>query len=290
MTDIGYYLKLANGQHWYLQAESALEEWLSCFAKIMLLPEKTIESGSPVWRFLIRNSSEKIYSPDYWVTFTSQQVTIHAKSDGSELVTQIAQYDSGLENEKYLRMMVAIQSLFLSTCPKGGIPVHAALIKHQGSGILISATGGTGKSTCAQRIPYPWKSLCDDSVLLVPVNGRYYAHPLPTWSDFILRNMVHSHWDVKRSLPVSAVWFLEQGNEDSTHILMKGEAASRLYQSAVQMSNYSIIRAENEKQFKEWHGLMFNYCCDAVSGFSCGVLKATLGGRFWEFLKPPAQG
>ncbi len=148
--------------------------------------------------------------------------------------------------------------------------------------MLIAAAGGTGKSTCARRVPPPWHPLCEDSVLLVPVANQYYAHPLPTWSDFLIRNLMDKKRVANRFVPVSALWFLEHSKKDEPLILGKGESATRFYQSAIQMSNTCLRKADNEDILREWHGSLFNRCCNAVSTFSCGVLKATLDGQFWE--------
>jgi|GEM_PF-4825526 len=77
---------------------------------------------------------------------------------------------------------------------------------------------------------------------------------------------------------------LKQGEEDNLYSLGKGEAMARFYQSAVQMSNPCMRRADNEMIYKDWHGSLFNRCCDAVPTCSCGVLKATLDGFFWDYL------
>lgn len=281
---IAYHLKLANGQEWSLKADQSLEIWLERFAEIMQLPERKPGKSSPTWRFTFRDENKETSLSDTYVTSQARLITVHARHDGTDLTTELSPFTKESENEDIIRMMVAVQSLYLATWLKGGIPVHAALIEKEGTGILIAAAGGTGKSTCARRIPPPWHALCDDSVLLVPVGDRYYAHPLPTWSDFLIRNMMDKSWDVNQFVPVSALWFLEHGDEDGSYLVGKGEGASRFYQSAVQMSNPCMRRADNEDIFKDWHGSLFNRCCDAVSTFSCGVLKATLEGEFWEYV------
>lgn len=283
MNKTSYHLSLANGQEWYLQASPSLESWLTRFADIMQLPSVN-QNGSPTWNFVYQDECTEIFSPDTHISSHGRLISVHVKPDGTDLTTVIAPVFKENENEDIVRMMVATQSLYLATWPKGGIPVHAALIEKEGYGILIAAAGGTGKSTCARRIPPPWHSICDDSVLLVPVGNQYHAHPLPTWSDFLLRNWMDQRWDVNRSIPVSALWFLEQGEEDESYIIGKGEGATRFYQSAVQMSNPCMRRADNEEIFKDWHGSLFNRCCDAVSTFSCGALRATLDGKFWEYI------
>ena len=41
----------------------------------------------------------------------------------------------------------------------GGFPLHAALVEHEGAGILLAGHGCAGKSTCCRRLPDTWKAL-----------------------------------------------------------------------------------------------------------------------------------
>lgn len=285
MTGTPHRLALKNGQRWTLRADPDLEGWLHAFASILMLEPASPEEGGPYWRFCMQERGGRGPPGRGWVSSYSNWQSIHARTDGADLITGIVPYDRGDKKEDIVRMMLATQSLYLAVWPRGGIPVHAALIEREGDGILIAASGGTGKSTCATRIPPPWRALCDDAALLVPVEGVYYAHPLPTWSDYLMRDQYDRRWHVGNAVPVTGIWFLEHGEEDRGVPLGKGEAASRLYQSAVQSSGPCMRREGNEEVYAGWHAALFNRCCDVVSHISCGVLRATLGGRFWECLE-----
>jgi len=99
-----------------------------------------------------------------------------------------------------------------------------------------------------------------------------------------MRNIMDNRWDVQQSVQVSGIWFLEQGDEDGSVLLGKGEGAGRLYHSAVQISAPCFRKADNEGIYTDWHGSLFIRCCEAVSGLSCGVLTATLDGSFWDYM------
>jgi SynChlorMet cassette protein ScmC len=284
MTAMAYHLGLKNGQQWILEADPDLEDWLQRFASILMIHETVSQQNIPLWRFCIKKKGVRDYAGDSWISSKSPWLSIYSKTDGTDLITEIAPYSRDDPNEDIIRMMLAIQSLYLAVWPCGGIPVHAAMLEKKGQAILIAAPGGTGKSTCATRIPPPWSAPCDDSVLLIPWNGAYYAHPLPTWSDHLIRNHRDRKWDIGHAVPVTGLWFLEQGEVDGGTPVGKGEAASRLYQSAVQISGPCIRKQGNEELYADWHTALFNRCCDAVSHLSCGILRVTLTGKFWEYL------
>ncbi len=284
MTGPSYELVIRNGQRWILEASPGLEDWLQHFARIMMLRE--VDSGIkyPSWRFCFQDSGVPLFHGEGWVTSRSRWMSSYAKTDGTDLVTEIIPFERGDPKEDIVRMMLAIQTLYLAIWPFGGIPVHAALLERDGEAILIAAPGGTGKSTCASRVPPPWQTLCDDTVLLIKAGGVYYAHPLPTWSDFLIRDLYDRRWDVMYAVPVTGIWFLEHGEQDQAVPLGKGQAASLLYQSAVQVSSICLRKENNDDIYAEWHMGLFHRSCDVVSHLSCGILRATLDGSFWECL------
>ena len=50
---------------------------------------------------------------------------------------------------------------------RGGALIHGALAERNGHGVILAAPGGTGKTTASNRLPAPWRSLCDDATLVV---------------------------------------------------------------------------------------------------------------------------
>ncbi len=284
MTQSRYHLAIKNGQEWVLEAGPELEDWLQHFAHILMLRYAEPGSKYPHWKFCQQGEGGPRVMDEGWVTSHSRWMSNHVRTDGTDLISEIKPYERGDSKEDIVRMMLAIQTLYLAVWPSGGIPVHAALLERNGEAILIAAPGGTGKSTCADRIPLPWHALCDDSVLLIPADGRYFAHPLPTWSDFLMRDLCDRRWDVGNAIPVNGIWFLEHGEKDRAIPLGKGEAASRLYQSAVQVSTICLRKEYNETVYPGWHRDLFHRCCDTVSYLSCGILQATVDGTFWDCL------
>lgn len=83
--------------------------------------------------------------------------------------------------------MLMVFSTLLGTVAQhyGGGLIHAAFGEVDGKGFLMAAPGGTGKTTASNRLPEPFISHCDDTVLIVKdKEGCYWAHPFPTWSRF----------------------------------------------------------------------------------------------------------
>ena len=102
--------------------------------------------------------------------------------------------------------------------------MHGALAEENGIGVILAAPGGTGKTTASDRLPAPWRSLCDDTTLVVrDSQGKYWGHPWPTWSRF-LEGGPGGTWEVQEAVPLRGVFFLSQAPEDLTEPLGPGHA------------------------------------------------------------------
>lgn len=85
---------------------------------------------------------------------------------------------------------------------RGGLLLHGALAEHDGRGAILAGPGGVGKTTASRRLPPSWRSLSDDVALVVRgVDGKYWAHPWPTWSRFMFGGPCGS-WDVQHAVPL----------------------------------------------------------------------------------------
>jgi len=166
---------------------------------------------------------------------------------------------------------------------KGGVPIHGALIERDGMAVVIAARGGTGKSTCCNRLPPPWNPLCDDDTLIVKTAGEqsYGAHPFPTWSRFADASCRDS-WNVQSSLPLKAILFLERAERrDAVVPINKYEAAARAIHLHSQMLNDLWFDLELG-DFRKQRTIFFQNVTTLVNEVPCYVLRATLHGRFWE--------
>jgi SynChlorMet cassette protein ScmC len=163
----------------------------------------------------------------------------------------------------------------------GGMPVHAALVELNGTGVMLAAPGDTGKSTCCRRLPPPWKVLGDEEAIVIKDHeGRFLAHPFPTWSDIYERGLKKS-WDVRKSARLKAVFFLEQSGIVEVLPIGRGQAVMQLNH----LAREKLTRGwwcDNAKDVERLTRRVFGNACDLVQKVPSYILRTNLTGRFWE--------
>jgi hypothetical protein len=178
----------------------------------------------------------------------------------------------------------AVYTLYCQAQHAGGLPVHSALVTRDGLGVLLVGDGGTGKSTCCRRLPSPWEALSDDEVLVVrDEHGRYQAHPFPTWSNLRVQEG-RSSWCAERSVPLAAVFFLEQADRDDVIPMGQGHAALSISQAAWQVwggCSKALRSCGGGGESALGLQIIDNSCCLAKS-VPAFALRVSLDGRFWE--------
>jgi SynChlorMet cassette protein ScmC len=163
----------------------------------------------------------------------------------------------------------------------GGMPVHAALVELNGMGVMLAAPGDTGKSTCCRRLPPPWNVLGDEEALIVRDHeGRYLAHPFPTWSDIYERKLKKS-WDVQGSVPLSAVFFLEKSEKVRIAPIGRGQAVMQLNRLAREKAKRGCW-CEDAEEVTRLNGRIFDNACELVQQVPSYILRTNLTGPFWE--------
>ncbi len=96
-----------------------------------------------------------------------------------------------------LQLMRLSQIVANASEEKGGLLVHGALVERNGTGVILAGPGGVGKTTASKRLPSTWRSLSDDTALIVKSpDGTYWAHPWPTWSRH-RKGRQSGTWDVQ---------------------------------------------------------------------------------------------
>ena len=179
------------------------------------------------------------------------------------------------------QMRCALFPVYDLTVRRGGLPLHGALVEHDGRGVLMVGRSGVGKSTACRRLPGGWKPLCDDLVLAVRrPGGGFAAHPLPTWSA-VGPNLEKRAWDIKRSVPLSAVFFLAQAAEDE--ILPAGKAMATVVLADAAMTIFESVRVhEHSLEKKLLGGNAFANAAAMARAVPTYILRLSLTGRFWE--------
>lgn len=292
---IEYCLRLGNGQGWRITATDGAQSWVEKLAKILKLkndngsghqklvfvrraignqiPEQTISYLSP-------SILEEEHLPRKgWQALRIRAIQIWSHLRVPDLICEIGQ-EQGYELD-ILRMMLALYPIIERAQYYGGMTFHAALVERSGTGILLAAPGNTGKSTCCRRFPNPWQPLCDDETLVVKNDeGRYLAHPLPTWSDYLLKRSGEAR-RVEEYVPLSALFFLEQAEADEVTPVGQGQTAVLITQSAMEVyyPKWNNLDSERLRGVKK---MLFENACELAKAVPAFRLRASLTGRFWE--------
>jgi hypothetical protein len=164
---------------------------------------------------------------------------------------------------------------------RGGVLIHGALAERDGMGVILTAPGGTGKTTASNRLPAPWRSLCDDTTLVVrDPQGNYWAHPWPTWSRF-LDGGPGGTWDVQSAVPLKGIFFLAQAAEDRAGRVGPGQAVSMLVECVGQVSTFMEPGLFKE-ELHALHLERFNNLCALARVIPAHLLHISLTGAFWQ--------
>jgi len=289
----GYCLRLANGQGWYILGLEGVSSWVKKLASIMEL-KACEQNGSPKLVFFPKGSPREKSEKPMWALDTSMvkdlpmggwkshnfgALTLWSNGEAADAICEIGSEE--LPEIDIIRMWQSLNPIYQRAQDVGGLPLHAALVERDEMGVLLVAPGDGGKSTCCGRLPAPWHALCDDETLIVcDTQKKYFAHPFPTWSDYLWRRSERT-WDVQQFVSLSAIFFLEQAETDVVVPAGRGKAAILINQSATQVGQRSWIslQPEEARVFKK---RLFENACEIARAVPTYILRVSLTGRFWE--------
>lgn len=280
----GYNLQLSSGDVWFLCGNNGLTPWLDKFASIMELSQ-SISNGYPKLIFspLSQGEAGEIFHSNAenkeWTCHDEKIVRIWKNPSVPDVICEVR---NDINHEiDILNMGISLKPIYQKAQDKGGLPLHAALAELNGNGILIAASGGTGKSTCSRRLPDHWKALCDDETLIVLDSQKHYqAHPFPSWSNYLWKSS-ETTWNVQHSVPLSAIFFLEQAEADEVVPVTEGQAAILINESANQVCRKFSrnLKGEDKRMLTQQ---IFNNACEMAKKIPAFILRAGLHGKFWE--------
>lgn len=283
----GFALHLADGSRWWIAGSrhtAFLAEKLGAITEIQENGE--VEDAKILFFYDKYNDSGRL---DFHRLQTQGWLNLHPYSEkvffhpGGRHV--LVEYDSmnpkNPKKDPYILMALSIPAVYWESTFRGGLPLHAALLEYQGQGVILAARGDTGKSTCCRRVPPPWRARCDDEVLVVlSPEGRFLAHPFPTWSDYFFERSENT-WKVEHSLPLAGIFFMEQAQEDDCLPLRGSQAALAATRSSAQIM-FRIMRCFDTDNTRELKKVMFENACEIVKQVPAFHLQVSLTGRFWE--------
>ncbi len=288
----GFCLRLANGQRWHIVGSSEIKPLIEKLTAIMEL--KTCEpNGYPKLIFIQRESDKELEPPTWsrnvdileglprngWNVRNLGALKLWSHCDVPDVICETRPERN--HDLDIIRMWLSLHPIYIRAQESGGLPIHAALVEREGMGILLAGPGESGKSTCCQRLPHPWRTQGDDEALIVKdEQKRYLVHPFPTWSK-LLRNRCHQTWNVKRSLILAAIFFLEKAKIDEIIPIGQAETSVYSYKSSLNVCQRSWrnLGQEEERMLKK---KLFDNACELARAVPAYKLRVSLKGRFWE--------
>jgi len=181
--------------------------------------------------------------------------------------------------DRYAKMMFLLVPVFDYIISAGGLPIHGALIKKEGSGFILAGKSTSGKSTCCSRLNFPWEVMCDDLTLIVKEGeGFYPAHPLPTWSR-VRENQPGSSWNTAEYVPLKKLFFLEKSEKDEVIPVNTREGAMKIFYLSLQVYTVEGMKKEEMIQKKQ---TLFETAWELAVKIPCYRLRVSAGGAFWN--------
>lgn len=274
-------LVLADGSTWGIVAgDERAAAIASRLAEVMQLRP----CHAPAYRLLVLTDKNGTYT-DTALAGTGSQVQIYVprsflSSDNDHTFTCIVPpaHNSDILINQLLQLSLVIAQ---QTQARGGILLHGASAANGGGGVILAGPGGVGKTTASCRLRSPWRSLSDDATLVVrDKNGTYWAHPWPTWSNFMLDGKVGT-WDVEHAVQLKAIFFLDQAQNDRIEPIGAGHSVPLLVELAEQAS-WSMAHGQGGDVARALRLQRFENICSLSKSMSCYHLHLSLDGAFWE--------
>lgn len=177
-------------------------------------------------------------------------------------------------------MQIALAISLLSE-ERGGLLLHGALIKRDGGGVILAGPGGVGKTTACRRLQPPWYPLSDDATLVVcDGDGKYWAHPWPTWSALTNGGDGRS-WDVQGAVPLRGIFLLSKAPKILCDPLGQGEICTRLMLLSEQTTG-GLLKYLDRKEIRQIRMRRFENICALSKIVPCYHLRLNLVGAFWK--------
>jgi len=266
---------------WRIKGIGKCADLVAGLQQIMQLPETSDETAeiTVMPRSYYDSLPEKQCSG--WQIFYSRKaVRLFHNGHFSKWVMVLPEKIQTDWNTRIVLMWLLLKPFYLHCLLNGGLPVHASSADLNGRGIIIAAAGDTGKTTTVRRLPKPWQELGDDTALLLPDNNGFRLYPLPTWSEFIYGRNKSATWNVKGGTNFSAIFFLEQSEQDKADRLSSPRSMMSLYKSS--MEALGNLEKDMSNKLKTE---IFETAANITAKVPSFSLHATLTGKVWESIE-----
>lgn len=288
-----YQIELKDGSKWTLEAAIQAREWIERLAAILGLvnhvdDRKTMQilvtcaSNNPdsaaKWPFDITQKNSSIRQENITVEqeYSDNHYEIKTKSD--------------LSRTSFVEMCLVVFPIYQHSIRKGGFPVHAALIEAFEKGFLLIGRSNTGKTTSFNRLKEIWNPLSDDEALVVlDAENDYYAHPFPTWSEYIMEQATQKTYHIQNGVPLTSLFFIEKSSFDEIVPMQKHEVVIGLCDSAFAIIKRFLPLLDDRNKRMIRNNIFDNVCrmAEQVPGFN---LKISLDGSFWKLVEKVING
>lgn len=296
----GYSLYLSNGQRWQLLSAHEIKSWLAEMASVMKLKicsrlniyPKVIFTGNKRYKkdadSLIDGLNpviQKALPKKGWECSEFRFYRLWSHPSIADIILDIGDWADC--KFYYIKMWHSLYLIYNQIVDVKGFPIHAALVEHNKKGFLLAGSAMAGKTTCCSRLPSGWNSLCDDTTVVV-ANGKkgYYAHPFPTWGNYVWRNSKGS-WDTRYHTSLKAVFFLRPDKIDKIIPIGQGQAANLIYRfsrEALQL-RWMRLNIPDRSRHREYNRKLFENVSRLAMATPAFILRFSLSGCFWNLIK-----
>ncbi|PIS28378.1 SynChlorMet cassette protein ScmC [Candidatus Saganbacteria bacterium CG08_land_8_20_14_0_20_45_16] len=283
-------LKLADGSSWQFIAFGKAKPWLRKLARIMKLKKKSNKKAVNVF-ILFQDGSNLpgiakiplLYRNNLplkgWQSNGDQQAERWTHPQRSHTIFVLRKPFN--HQAMIIQMWRTLAPVYEQVIANGGLAFHAGLIVRNKKGVLLSAPGGTGKSTCCRRVPKPWQAWCDDECLIVKTRNDYRVHPFPTWSEYLGDQKCQHSWPTMQSACLSNIYFLEQATKEGVEPIHPGVATVLIHHTAKDMTQKAWPQPKTAFPLNMKHKIFIN-ACRLAKKISCFNLKVERFGKFWN--------
>ena len=282
-----YYFKLSNGKYYKLSIGSQEVVHLTeLFAGILGMtcdkPDDDLIQFENI-----------VYSMDYFekVSAKYQDYQLFSRKTGFRFlfnddftkcisfINPVREYDKTINYLSVTNIHVGMQVQILQNYK--ATPCHCALVEINGKGAIIGAVGNTGKSTCAKRLPSPYKALSDDYAMLYFDGNKITAQAMPTFSNFINGDLNYKH-DCSQIAEIEAFFFLKQSDGDWTERVNGSIALHHLNNNFQDLLTVKLLIDKPENVAENLRVKLFELAQEAIESRPTYMLNSTLHGDFWN--------